>query len=217
MSILLSLNEKEAGHQFNLDDLFEKKRTQDLQQKSLFDKILRRVHDRIKATSRMKPKEQYIFYQVPYMMWGMSSYNYAECIAYLTTKLSNDGFVVKYIPELWIWISWKSYVPSYVRSELKKKTGIVVDEHGHVLTIPEDIQSKQERPDPRFEPHVLPNGRIIQQPKKPKTDFVPVTRYRPKGDLVYGQDRFEQIEKKVSFQMPPATPSRYDGFENVEL
>ena len=62
MSILLSVDEKEATHQFNLDELFEKKRQQDLQQKSTFDKILRRVYDRIKATSRMRPKEQYIFY-----------------------------------------------------------------------------------------------------------------------------------------------------------
>lgn len=219
---MLSLNEKEADYRFDLDELFEKKRQQDLQQKSLFDKILRRVYDRIKATSRMKPKEQYVFYQVPYMMWGMSSYNYAECIAYLTTKLTNDGFTVKYIPELWIFVSWKSYVPTYVRTELTKKTGIKVDEHGHVLSIPDDILSKQERPDPRMEPRVLPNGRIVQQPRKPKTDFVPVSRYRPKGDLVYGEETFDKIERKVSFQSPQThytteTPKKYDDFQIVEL
>ena len=205
MSFSLSVDEKEANYQFNLDELFEKKRVQDLQQKSTFDKILRRVYDRIKATSRMRPKEQYVFYQVPFMMWGVSTYNYAECIAYLSTKLMNDGFHVKYVPELWIFVSWKTYVPTYVRSELRKKTGIQVNEHGKIVHMPDAIKGQNERQDPHYEPHVLPNGRIVQQPKKNKPDFVPTSRYRPKGELVYGQERFDQIERKVTFQTPASS------------
>jgi len=206
MSFISSVDEKEANYQFNLDDLFEKKRYQDLQQKSTFDKILRRVYDRIKATSRMRPKEQYIFYQVPFMMWGVSTYNYAECIAYLSTKLMNDGFHVKYVPELWIFVSWKTYVPTYVRSELRKKTGIQVNEQGKIVHMPDAIKGQNERQDPNYEPHVLPNGRIVQQPKK-KPEFVPTSRYQPKGELVYGQERFEQIERKVTFQTPDISPT----------
>lgn len=212
MSFISSVDEKEANYQFNLDDLFEKKRNQDLQQKSTFDKILRRVYDRIKATSRMRPKEQYIFYQVPFMMWGVSTYNYGECIAYLSTKLMNDGFHVKYVPELWIFVSWKTYVPTYVRSELRKKTGIQVNEQGKIVHMPDAIKGQNERQDPQYEPHVLPNGRIVQQPKKNKPEFVPTSRYQPKGELVYGQERFDQIERKVTFQTPSTTPGISPSF-----
>lgn len=202
--MLLSLNEKEATRSFNLDELFEKRRQQNLQQKSAFDKILRRIYDRIKATSRMKPDEQYIFYQVPYMLWGISSYKYEECIAYLSCKLTEDGFTAKYVPELWLFISWANYVPSYVRSELRQKTGIVVDEHGKIVHIPDAIKGQNERQDPNLEPHVLPNGRIVQQPKK-KAEFIPTARYKPKGELVYGPERFDQIERRVTFQTDTAS------------
>ena len=48
-------------------------------------------------------------------------------------KLIAKGFEVKYTHPNLIFISWMHYVPSYVRNEFKKKTGIVIDEHGNRL------------------------------------------------------------------------------------
>jgi hypothetical protein len=253
MSIFFALDEKEAKEtRFDLDGLFEDKRQKDMRQKNIFDQMLKRVYERIRVTNRIKPKEQHIFYQVPMMVWGMSNYNLADCVAYLSTRLLNDGFLVRFVPDNWLFICWKNYVPSYVRSELRKKTGIEVDEHGKILQLPDNLQSGRavsgggisavdamnggvvgrgtqsvsgmgDRPEPEYEPVVLPNGRIIQRLKKTKPQFVPTSRYRPRGEMVYGQNRFDKIERKVTFQtqedkvpMTPFKPLSGSGFDDLE-
>ncbi len=42
----------------NLDELYEKKQQQDLNTLSLYNRILARVHNRIKTISRQQTKEQ---------------------------------------------------------------------------------------------------------------------------------------------------------------
>ena len=88
-----------------------------------------------------------------------------------------------------------------------------MNEQGKILQMPDAIKGQNERQDPNYEPHVLPNGRIVQQPKK-KPEFVPTSRYQPKGELVYGQERFEQIERKVTFQTPDISPGFRPSFGN---
>jgi hypothetical protein len=44
--------------------------------------------------------------------------------------LQTNGFQVRYFHPNTIFISWNHWVPSYVRNEIKKKTGIVVNEYG---------------------------------------------------------------------------------------
>jgi hypothetical protein len=48
------------------------------------------------------------------------------------------------------------------------------------------------------------NGRMFndKQPanQKEQKNYTPIGQYKPSGNLVYGSDMFEKIEKKVSFQ-----------------
>ena len=52
-------------------------------------------------------------------MIGVPKYDQGACISYLMDKLYTNGFIVKYIHPNVILISWKHWIPSYVRSELK--------------------------------------------------------------------------------------------------
>ena len=124
-------NDSDFSEKINIDDLYERKRQTDLNQLALFQKILNRVHIRIKTTSRIKKDEKHCWFVVPETIIGVPRYDHANCIAYLLDKLQNNGFNVKYYIPNTLLIAWNHWVPGYVRSEFKKKTGIVIDEYGN--------------------------------------------------------------------------------------
>jgi aspartokinase len=93
---------------------------------------------------------------------------------------------VKYIHPNTLFISWQHWVPSYVRTELKKKTGIVINEYGEKMN--------DETPVPK-----ITNGSIVTQKTVSKqTDknknFTPITSYKPTGNLIYNEDLLSNIK-----------------------
>ena len=117
----------------NLEELYDKKKTYDLSKLSIFNKILNRIHEKIKITSRQKVDTQFCWFVIPEIMLGVASYDRSSCISYILEELTSNGFVVRYTHPNLIFISWMHYIPSYVRNEFKKRTGIVIDEHGNRL------------------------------------------------------------------------------------
>ena len=65
-------------------------------------------------------------------MIGVPKFDIATCIAYVIDKLQENGFLVRYTHPNLLLISWGHWVPDYVRSEIKKKMGVVVDGFGNV-------------------------------------------------------------------------------------
>jgi hypothetical protein len=129
-SIFTLENIEDFSEKLNIDELYEKKRQYDLSKLALYNKILNRIHIRIKTTSRQKIDEQFCWFVVPELIIGVPKYDQASCIAYLMDKLKENGFNIRYIHPNTLFISWVHWVPSYVRTELKKKTGIIIDEYG---------------------------------------------------------------------------------------
>ena len=127
---LNKLNEDEFGEQIDIDELYEKKKNYDLNKLSIYKKILSRIHVRIKTTSRQNVNNQYCWYVVPEIIIGVPKYDHGACIAFLLEKLQDNGFAAKYIHPNLLFISWKHWVPSYVRDEIKKRTGVSVDGGG---------------------------------------------------------------------------------------
>jgi hypothetical protein len=123
-------NVEDFSEQLNIDDLYEKKRQQDLNKLALFNKILNRIHVKIKTVSRQKTDDQFCWFLVPETIIGVPRYDQAACIAYLIDKLKTNGFNIRYIHPNTLFISWNHFVPSYVRTEIKKKTGLVIDQNG---------------------------------------------------------------------------------------
>jgi hypothetical protein len=189
-------NIEDFSEKLNIDELYEKKRQYDLGKLALFNKILNRIHVRIKTTSRQKIDEQFCWFIVPEIIIGVPKYDQAACIAYLLDKLKNNGFNVRYIHPNTLFISWMHWVPSYVREELKKKTGLVVNEYGQKITETDDDSDKL-----TFEPK-NPNDFIVnmknseQKNKQPKKEYTSIKTYKPSGNLIYGDDLLNKIEDK---------------------
>ena len=54
--------DSDAIKKINLDELYDRKKTYDLSKLSTYNKILNRIHDKIKITSRQKINEQFCWY-----------------------------------------------------------------------------------------------------------------------------------------------------------
>jgi len=189
-------NIEDFSEKLNIDELYEKKRQYDLGKLALFNKILNRIHVRIKTTSRQKIDEQFCWFIVPEIIIGVPKYDQAACIAYLMDKLKNNGFNIKYIHPNTLFISWMHWVPSYVREELKKKTGLTINEYGQKITDIDDDANKI-----TFE-HKNPNDFIVnmknseQKNKQSKKEYTSIKTYKPSGNLIYGDDLLNKIEDK---------------------
>ena len=98
MSTIFNIdNFDDFSEKMKIDELYEKKRQQDLNKLTLFNKLLNRIHIRIRTTSRQKTDEQFCWYLVPETILGVSKYDQGSCIAYLMDKLKTSGFNVRYI------------------------------------------------------------------------------------------------------------------------
>jgi hypothetical protein len=90
----------------NLNVLTERRNKIMQENKQSYNNILARIHKKIIVTSRQRNYNTYLMYQVPSLVMGNSHYNLAECIEYITIKLSENGFVVNYIDNCYILITW---------------------------------------------------------------------------------------------------------------
>jgi Family of unknown function (DUF5759) len=189
MSCFLTVEDEETVGKVNIDELYERKQQRDLKQLSIFNKILNRIHKRIKFTSRNRATDKHIWFTVPEYIFGEPIYDQGECIGYLFNKLEENGFHVRYIHPNTMFVSWSNWVPSYVRNEIKKKTGKVIDEKGNILENTEEDANDG----------VLNNQDSSKGSQKNKREYTPINQYRPTGNLVYNPELFENIEKKTHF------------------
>jgi hypothetical protein len=197
-------NIENFSEKLNIDDLYEKKRQYDLNKLALFNKILNRIHVRIKTTSRQKTDEQFCWFVVPEVIIGVPKYDQALCIAYLIDKLKVNQFNVRYIHPNTLFISWIHWVPSYVRGELKKKTGIIINEFGLRVDETDDNTNNQNKlilapANPNdFMLNIKNSDHPNEKGKQPKKDYTPIASYKPSGNLVYGDDLLHKIDNKFS-------------------
>jgi hypothetical protein len=201
MSSIFTLeNIEDFSEKLNIDELYEKKRQYDLSKLALYNKILNRIHVRIRTTSRQKMDEQFCWFVVPEMIIGVPKYDQASCIAYLMDKLKDNGFNIRYIHPNTLFISWLHWVPSYVRTELKKKTGIIIDEYGQKVGDGDGDDSNNN--ELGLAGIGRNNGRLKIEDKNPQTNLkdkkvsTPITSYKPSGNFVYNDDLLNKIEDK---------------------
>jgi len=194
-------NIEDFSEKLNIDELYEKKRQYDLSKLALFNKILNRIHVRIKTTSRQKHDEHFCWFIVPEIIIGVPKYDQSACIAYLIDKLKTNGFNVRYIHPNTLFISWLHWIPSYVRTELKKKTGIAIDEYGQRVENQDETNDNNNRltiepSDPND--FILNRNSNQQKDNKPKKEYTPIKSYKPSGNLVYNDDILDKIGNKFT-------------------
>jgi len=179
---------QDSNNRLDLDELYEKKQQYDKQQLDIYNKMLAKIHTRIKSISRQHITQQYCWYVVPETIIGIPRYNQASCIAYVVDQLKTNGFSVRYIHPNTLYICWKHWIPSYVRNQIKLKTGIVIDEFGKI------VENKKEIEDEGGD-HLLANPELSSSAKRkgsssgsgsgPDKKYKPINTYKPTGNLIY--------------------------------
>ena len=201
MSNIFTLdNIDDFSEKLNIDELYEKKRHHDLMKLELFNKMLNSVHKRIKLTSRQKVDNQMCWYLVPETILGVPKYDQGACIAFLMDKLIKNGFNVRYIHPNLLFISWLHWVPGYIRSEFKKKTGIAINEYGQKIEEKDEDGNIKTIEDVPSDPndYLLKQNDENQKGKQQKKEYTPIKSYKPSGNLVYDDDILNRIENKLN-------------------
>lgn len=181
----------------NLDELFEKKKLHDLATVQNYNTILNRIHNKIKLTSRQQIADHSCWFTIPEVMIGVPKFDVATCIAYIIDKLETNGFRVRYTHPNLLFISWQHWVPAYVRAEIKKKTGIIVDGYGNIKTEETENSNKKE-----LDPNTLLKNKILtsnsSSSNTTNTASKPITAYKPTGQLIYNADIINSLKQNMN-------------------
>lgn len=202
----------ENVRKINLDELYDTKKEKDLQKMQVFNRILNRIHTKIKTTSRQKINSNFCWYVVPEVMLGIVNYDRIMCISYIIAKLEENDFQVRYTHPNLIFISWGHYIPTYVRTEFKKKTGISIDEHGNKKEDGNDnsegggggirlITNSGEGDSSGNLDHTLLNRNKTSSNANSnivKKEYKPINSYKPTGNLVYSNDFLKKIDERIN-------------------
>ena len=183
----LTDNIDEIQEKIDLDDLYEKKRQQDLNNLELFNKILNKIHQKIKKTSTLFKDVQHCWFVIPEVMLGIPKYDQGQCIGYIVEKLRENGFNIRYFHPNTILISWNNWIPSYVRTEIKKKTNKNIDGYGNII---EDKKDENEHDDEDKNIFDLKTNKSNDKQSK-NLQYKSTDSYKPSGKFIYNSDYFK--------------------------
>jgi hypothetical protein len=169
----------------NIDELYTKKQEKDVKKLELFNKILNRAHVKIKTTSRLYLNQHFCWFHIPEVIIGVPSFDQAACIAYIIDKLQTSKFEVKYYHPNVLFICWERYIPTYIRTEIKKKTGIELDEFGQKIV-------EEEQPTTTAQATDLFTNKKKKEKEKSNEQFKPIQNYKPTGKFIYDDLLFKK-------------------------
>lgn len=199
MNIFTLSEENDLTDKINLDDLFEKKREIAESKLTLYNKILNRIHNKIKLTSNQnRGREQFIWYLIPEIMIGVSRYNVAECTGYIINKLRENDLVVRYTHPNLIFISWSHWIPGYVRQEYKKQTGTTIDGYGNIADKNPQLENGNISNGDESILNKPPNRITVTKEKDKEKDkeYNSTKNYKPIG--IYNSDILQKIQNKFT-------------------
>ena len=196
------IDSEDSSLKLNIDDLYNKKQQQDLNVLKNYNNILVRIHNKIKYNSKNVINEHCCWYVVPEMILGIPKYDHRDCTAYVIDKLRINGFIVRYTHPNLLFISWKHWVPSYVRTEIKKKTGNSIDENGNIII--EDANATNTSASTNnsalgsvnSEHMLFSNNKSIKTTSAQSKDYKDIKTYKPSGNLIYNNSLLEKINIK---------------------
>ena len=189
-------NFADFSEKIKIDELYEKKRLSDVNKLELFKKILNRIHIRIKTTARQNVTDRSCWFIVPEIIIGVPKYDQGACIAYVMDTLQKNGFIIKYFHPNTLFITWNHWVPTYVRNEIKKKTGLVINEYGEKIADEKDGNDSDDELTNNTNSNSASSS-TMEQIKNSKK-YTPINSYKPSGKLVYSEDLLNKIEDKMS-------------------
>ena len=191
------IDSEDSSLKLNIDELYSKKQQQDLNVLKNYNNILIRIHNKIKYISKNMINQNCCWYVMPEMILGIPKYDHRDCTAYVIEKLRDNGFIVRYTHPNLLFISWKHWVPSYVRSEIKKRTGNSIDENGNIINEENSANSASNANTQAVnsEHMLFSNNKSIKTNTSTK-DYKDIKTYKPSGNLIYNNSLLEKINIK---------------------
>ena len=186
-------SEEHFNEKLNLDDLYKQQKITEDHKLKIYQKILGRIHNKIKYTSRLRNNSKFCVYVLPEFILGTPRYNINQCTMYVISKLTDNGFQVKYTHPNLLWISWQHYIPHYERANIKKQYGVSIDGFGNVIK----KSDKKQDTNSLLLKDQKPTLKSILKKDKDK-DFKKISTYKPTGNLIYNTKLLETIEDKVT-------------------
>ena len=192
------IDNEDNSLKLNIDELYSKKQQQDLNVLKNYNNILVRIHNKIKYNSKNMINENCCWYVMPEMILGVPKYDHRDCTAYVIEKLRLNGFIVRYTHPNLLFISWKHWVPSYVRSEIKKRTGNSIDENGNIIIEDtSDANTSASTNATSMLGSVNSEHMLFSNNKSIKTtSYKDIKTYKPSGNLIYNNSLLEKINIK---------------------
>jgi hypothetical protein len=191
------IDNEDESLKLNLDELYNKKQQQDLNVLNNYNKILQRIHNKIKFVSKNVVNDNCCWYLMPEMVIGVPKYDYKDCTAYTIDKLRANGFIVRYTHPNLLFISWKHWVPTYVRNEIKKKTGNAVDEYGNIINNDDKNTNNtfaMENKDTNDNLLFSNNKQVKNINTSSSKEYKDVKSYKPSGNLIYNNSLLEKLQ-----------------------
>jgi len=185
--------DEDFNEKLNMDELYKQKQQSEEHKIKVYQRVLARVHKKIKSTSRMRNSDKFTFFLLPEFILGVPRYNMVECTSYIIEKLIDNGFMIKYTHPNLLFISWQHYVPHYQRAQIKKKTGVSVDAYGRVVN-----KKNKKEDDGNINSLLLKNGSKEEKKgilkKGNDKNYKDISTYKPTGNLIYNTKLLQSIE-----------------------
>ena len=111
-----------------------------------------------------------------------------------------------------LFISWKHWIPAYVRDEIKKKTGVAIDGYGNELNNGSTSNdnsldlSKGSKPfsnliknrEPENPDNIVLNMKNLNiNGNKTEKQYRDINTYKPEGSLVYNNDMLKRLNLNI--------------------
>jgi hypothetical protein len=183
------------SEKLDLDELYEQQKITDDHKIKIYQKILGRIHNKIKHTSRIRNNNKFCMYVLPEFILGVPRYNIKTCTLYIIEKLKKNGFNIKYTYPNLLWISWQHYIPKYERANIKKKYGVHLDGFGNVIKKSDKLNANKKDTNSLLLKDKNPSLKSILKNKN--KDYKQVSSYKPTGNLIYNTKLLETIDNKV--------------------
>ena len=154
----------------DISELHKKTREQREKKIKIYEEVLKKCHHRIKLVSKLTPMNQWCFYLIPKVLFGMPLYNLAECVEYLVRMLSDNGFKVAYTHPNLLLITWFE------------------NDSGQGGQYPNLVNMEKSLNKTR--PRITNNSSSSNQ------NYRSIDSYKPSGNLVYNQNSFNLLEQR---------------------
>lgn len=155
----------------DISELHKKTREQRDKKIKIYEEVLKKCHHRIKLVSKLTPMNQWCFYLIPKVLFGMPLYNLAECVEYLVRMLSDNGFKVAYTHPNLLLITW---------FENDSRQG---GQYPNLVNMEKSVN--------RTRPRITNNSS-----SNSNQNYRSIDSYKPSGNLVYNQNSFNLLEQR---------------------